>query len=94
MKKEITRDTKVVQRKELPTVMISGDIALMNAEKGIYYGLDAVGTRIWEIIKEEIAIKEIVDVLLKEYNVSADTCENDVIELIEKLDSAELIHIL
>jgi len=94
MVKPITPDTRVTQRKDLPNVELDGEIALMNVEKGSYYGLDKIGSRIWAIMAEQITVKEIVDILLQEYEVSPEICENDVMELIKQLNERGLVNLL
>lgn len=93
MANPITSDTKVIQKKEIPTVELNGEVALMNPEKGYYYGLDPIGSRVWAIMDKQIAIKDIVGILVKEYEVSEEVCEDHVIALIEQLYEQELVSV-
>jgi hypothetical protein len=94
MDKSITSDTMVVQKKTLPSVVLDEEIALMNTENGRYYSLDPIGSRIWAIMAEQISIKEIVAILLQEYEVSPEICGNDVIDLVKQLNEQGLVNIL
>jgi hypothetical protein len=94
MDKPITPDTIVVQKKTLPNVVLDEEIALMNTENGRYYSLDPVGTRIWAIMAEQITIKDIVAILLQEYEVTPEICGNDVIDLVKQLNEQGLVNIL
>lgn len=94
MDKPITPDTMVVQKKTLPNVVLDEEIALMNTENGRYYSLDPVGTRIWAIMAEQITIKDIVAILLQEYEVTPEICGNDVIDLVKQLNEQGLVNIL
>jgi len=91
---EITIETKVIQVKNLPIVEFDGEIALMNAEKGHYYSLDEIGTKIWSLMVDPITIKEIVDILLTEFDVERDVCEKDVMDLMKQLFDQGLIGLL
>jgi hypothetical protein len=91
MDRPINSDTKVAQKKALPSVELDGEVALMSVDRGRYYSLDTVGTRIWNVMSEQIAIKEIVDILLLEYDVTPETCENDVIDLVRQLNEQGLV---
>lgn len=93
MRKAITVNTNVVQRKNLPIVDLDGEIAIMNTERGHYYSLDSIGSRIWTIMENEIGIKDLINVLLVEYEVSTEVCERDVIDLIEQLSDQGLIEV-
>ena len=65
----------------------------MSIEKGNYYGMDLIGSRIWEIVKEPKPLSEIVEQLTKEYNISKDQCEKDVIEYLNKLSEEDIIEV-
>jgi hypothetical protein len=93
MRKIITVNTKVAQKKKLPVVDLDGEIALMNTEKGHYYSLDSIGSRIWTIMADEIAISDLIAVLLVEYEVSPEVCERDVTDLIRQLNDQGLIDV-
>lgn len=94
MDKPITPDTIVIQKRTLPSVVLDEEIALMNTENGRYYSLDPVGSRIWAIMAEQITIKDIVAILLQEYEVSPEICGNDVIDLVKQLNEQGLVNIL
>ena len=37
---------------------LSGETVLLNLESGVYYGLDAVGTRVWQLLMQGRTIAE------------------------------------
>lgn len=90
---EIGMDSVIEIKKEIPTTEIDGEVGMLNVETGKYYGLDETGSRIWRIIENPIKVSEIIETLQKEYDVDADTCKNDVFELLEKLLSEKLINV-
>lgn len=66
---------------------------MMNLDKGEYFMMNEVGSRIWEIISEPINVKEIINTLRNEYEVDEETCKDTVIEFLGRLDNADLISI-
>jgi len=86
-------DTVVVQKSEIDTTDIDGEKAMINLEKGQYFVINGIGSRIWDIISEPCYIKEIVSDLMKEYHVERKTCEQNILEFIGRLNNAELISI-
>lgn len=70
---------------------VGDETILLDFDAGVYYGLDSVGARIWELLAEERSLSEIVDVLLVEYEVQRDVLAKDVTALIEELQSRRLI---
>ena len=84
----------VISRNEnIPTINLDGELAMMNSEKGKYYGMDLVATRIWVMIKEPKRFRSIIETLLHEYNVSKEECEKDVTDFLGKLCDEGLITI-
>ena len=83
----------VSRRNDIDTTDLNGEIVMMDLEKGRYFSLNGVGSRIWEIIEEPIGINKIVDCLLEEYDVSRNECEENVLEFLGKLDDANIIFV-
>ncbi len=63
----------------------------MNVEKGMCYGLDPIGTRIWQMIADRTSITDICDALEREYHVTREVCERDVLDLLDELRSEGMI---
>ena len=72
---------------------LAGETAILDIKSGIYYGLNAVGTRIWNLIQEPRIVTEVRDVLLEEYDVEPDCCERDLLALLQELAAKGLIEI-
>lgn len=85
--------TKVCQSKEIDDADLNGEKVMMNLNKGKYFALNLVGSRIWDLIKDEICVKDIVKILLVEYDVDKETCENNVLNYLGLLENEELITI-
>ena len=74
-------DSIVSYREDIDTTDIDEDKVMMDLEKGQYFALNSVGSR----------ISEVVNTLLSEYDVDRETCEKSVMEFIEGLDNAGLL---
>jgi hypothetical protein len=72
---------------------VGGETVLLDLGSEQYFGLDAVGTRIWQLIGEGAGPGVVVDTLLAEYEVDRPTLEKDVADLLERLREAGLIRI-
>lgn len=64
---------------------LGGEVAILDLKAGMYYGLDSVGARVWDLIQEPRTVKEIRDTLTSEYEVDPYRCERDLITLLQKL---------
>lgn len=70
---------------------LDGDAVLLDLASGTYFGLNQVGTRIWQLLDEGLAVEAIVDRLAAEYEAPPSTIEADVVRLLEELQSRRLI---
>ena len=64
---------------------------ILNFDKGVYYGLDKVGARIWELLRNPLTVAELRDTIVTEYDVEPDRCEADLQALLSELAEAGLI---
>jgi hypothetical protein len=92
--KRMSPETTVVATKEQASADLGGEVAILHLKNGIYYGLDPIGARIWNLIQEPRTVSEVRDTLLAEYDVDADRCERDLLALLTQLAENDLIHIV
>jgi hypothetical protein len=64
---------------------LSGETVLLNLESGIYYGLDAVGTRVWQLLMQGRTIASVCETMIDEYDVAPDVLRGDVARLVGEL---------
>jgi hypothetical protein len=67
--------------------------AILNLKNTVYYGLNPVGARVWNLLQQERTVGELRDAILDEYDVDAVRCESDLLELLEKMRSEGLIQV-
>jgi hypothetical protein len=93
MKTNICKDSTVVRAKDQVSCDLVGEAVILHLKSGVYYGLNPVGARIWELIQEPRTVSAMLDVLLEQYNVEAERCERDLFALLDDLASRDLIAI-
>lgn len=77
-----------------PQVMarqVGEETVILNLEGGIYYGLDPVGARMWQLMGEGRALAEICEVMLAEYEVERGVLEKDILRIAGELMDQGLI---
>ena len=89
----ITGATTVVASKDQVSCDLAGEAAILSLKNGVYYGLNPLGARIWNLIQEPRRLAELRDILLSEYDVEAERCERDVIKVLHRLAAEGLIDI-
>ena len=76
---ELTVPPHVVSR------VVDDETVLLNLESGLYFGVDDVGQRIWQLVGENRSLRDVVEAIVGEYDVSEDQAENDVLAFAETL---------
>ncbi len=87
----INLNTIVSKNLQIISSKMDNEVVMMSVEKGNYYGLNRVGSEIWEKLTEPITVAGLCEKLLQEFDVEKDKCEQDVIKYLEKLVSEGLI---
>jgi len=72
---------------------VSGETVLLDLESENYFGLDEVGTRIWQLIKETNDLQAIYQTLLAEYDVSEQRLQQDLNTLLAEISGLGLIRL-
>jgi len=93
VKRALSVSSIVVATKDQVSSDLAGEVAILHLNAGTYYGLDAVGARIWSLIQEPRTVGEIREVLVSEYEVEPTRCESDLITLLQRLADEELIEV-
>ena len=70
---------------------LEGEVVVLNVKDGVYYGLDGVGARVWELLAEPRTLAGILADLLERYEVDAERCEQDVRALLLDLEQRGLV---
>ncbi len=78
----------------LPDVLsqeVSGETVLLDLNNENYFGLNEVGTRIWQLLQEQNDLEIIYDIMLDEYEVDAKQLRKDFDDIINQLVESGLI---
>ena len=70
---------------------LQGEKAILHTDTGIYYTLNEVGAFIWDQLKKPSSLDGIVNQVTSAYEVSPETAETDVLELLISLHKEGLI---
>lgn len=70
---------------------VGGETVILHLGNGNYFGLDTIGTLLWEGLKREKVPSEICDEILAEYDVERGVVESDIIQFLEELRENDLV---
>lgn len=89
----ISATATIVVSKDQVSCDLAGEAAILNLKNSVYYGLDPVGARIWNLIQTPTTVAAVRDAIVQEYEVEAERCERDLLDLLQKLASEGLIDV-
>jgi hypothetical protein len=89
----ITLNQKISVPEDVLVQVLDGESVLLNLQNEQYYGLDDIGTRMWEVLAESQSIEEAYRVLLAEYQVEPQQLQQDLQVLLEKLVEHGLVEL-
>jgi hypothetical protein len=67
------------------------EVLMMSNTTGRYYGLNAVGRRIWELLEKPMTVAEICARLCEEFEVDAQDCEAAVLKFADEMASGGIV---
>lgn len=89
----LDRSSRICRRPTVLATEVEGEVVIMDIEKGLYFGLDAIGTYIWKRLETPMSVSELAPVLRKRYAADMETIERDVLVLMSKLVEQGLVEV-
>jgi hypothetical protein len=83
----------VVAVKDVLGCELQDEAIILDLKSGVYYGLDPMGARLWELIQEPILVRAVCEVILDEYDVTQEQCESDICSFFEEMAVNGLVEI-
>lgn len=72
---------------------LAGQAVILNIDRGIYFGLDEIGARVWNLIQKPQKVSAVRDALVQEYEVTPQCCEQDLLSLVGNLADEGLVSV-
>jgi hypothetical protein len=93
MTRELSERSTIVAGKDQVSSDLGGEIAILDLASGVYYGLDTVGARVWELVQEPIEVTQIVETIIEEYDAVPARVQRDVLTFLQRLADEELVEV-
>ena len=69
---------------------LDGEAVILDLGSGTYFGLNAVGARMWQLIGQHAGLRTVFHQLCEEYDAAPDVLERDLVALVARLEKARL----
>lgn len=90
----ITLNSRVVRSEDFITSTVDNDLVMMSLKKGTYYGLDTIGSHVWEHIAQPITVHDLCQTLTERFEVEPTQCQTDVLAFLNELQQEKMIHVV
>jgi len=79
------------KNKRLLFRVVDDEALILDLDVGEYYGLNAVATRVWDLLGNGEPFESVIEVLLDEFDVAAEQVTADLEQLTSELLAARLL---
>jgi hypothetical protein len=86
-------DRKLQIPRHVLSQAVQDETVLLDLEQERYYGLDDVGSRVWELLCADVAPSRLMEWLLREYDVDEPQLRADLEALLNELIAAGLLEV-
>ena len=89
----VTLAARVHRSGDVMMQAMEDEAVLLDMASERYFGLDAVGVRIWELLADDASLTQVHATLCAEYNAGPERIATDLLALVEALLKAGLVRI-
>lgn len=93
MAPELALDDRLVVAADVVSRDLDGETVILNLDTGLYFGLDPVGTTIWNRLREASSLREVLNDVLAEYDVAPEVAAADLLRLAGEFVSKGLVQL-
>lgn len=90
---KIEPSSVVVQAKEQISCELDNEVAILSLKSSLYFGLDEVGSLIWQELVQPRSVDEICRSVVDQFDVEQSQCRADVIAFLQELAEAGLVEV-
>ena len=90
----LTSETILVRRSEPVSAPVAGNVVLLSLEAGAYFGINRVGSQIWNMLDKPCRLGDMLDALARSHDVDRDTVTRDVGDFLDTLIERRLVRVV
>lgn len=93
MSMNLSTESRVKVTPEQVSSELGTEVVILHVKNGVYYGLDEVGVLIWKNLQAGCRVSDIIANVMKEFDVDAKQCEQDVLRILREMMEAQLVEV-
>jgi hypothetical protein len=83
--------TRYIRNNKTISGRLHDELVMMDIDQGMYFSLNPVATRIWDLLEEASGVDELCSKLIEEFDVDAGQCEKEVSDYLNEMLKLGLI---
>lgn len=87
-------DSLLIRDNEIIFSDMDGETVMMSVERGEYYGINPIGSRIWGLLETPRTVSALCDTLSPDYDVTPEQCAADVLLFLNQLVDKGVIKVV
>jgi hypothetical protein len=88
-----TLDTSVRIPEDVVFRELQGEAVILSLESSTYFGLDPIGTRIWQLCEAHGSLRSVWEAMQEEFDVPGDTLQADLLAFVDELSANGLLKV-
>lgn len=89
----VSLSSVVVASEDQASSGLGEEAVILDLNQSMYFGLDPVGTFIWQQVQEPVRVEAVRDAVLARYEIDAAQCEQDVLGFLSELAAEGLVSV-
>ena len=90
----LSKKSRVIVKENQVSCELEEERVILNLDDNVYYGLNEVGSAVWDLIQQPTYVSEICDAIAQQFEVKSGDCEKDVLVMLGQLEEASLLQVL
>jgi hypothetical protein len=87
----LSDDTHISRTTGLVASEVNGEVVILSIDSGHFFQLNAIGSRIWDILEAPRTLGEICSAMCGQFDVEAEACRTDVFAFVQQMRDKGLL---
>lgn len=93
-REKITLSSVVQRNTDMLFSKMDEEVVMLSIQNSEYYGLNEIGSHIWEMIEKPVQVETLMLQLMEEYEVERRQAESDILALLNDLYNKKIVHLV
>lgn len=93
-REKITLSSVVQRNTDMLFSKMDEEVVMLSIQNSEYYGLNEIGSHIWEMIEKPVQVETLMLQLIEEYEVERRQAESDILALLNDLYNKKIVHLV